>query len=558
VERAFAARILAWAERSHARVCVVLLLLSLVCFLPGFISLHPLDRDEPRYAQASKQMLESGDFVDIRFQDESRYKKPVGIYWMQVASVALGEAVGVSEARTTIALYRLPSLLGALATVLLTYWAALAFLDRRNALLAAALMAACIMLSVEARQAKTDAMLTACTVAVMGALARAYLARGAAILPLGTVLLVWLALALGVLVKGPLILLYAGLAAAVLVWRERSAHWLLALKPMVGVPLALLVVMPWFVAIVLKSGSAFFEASVGQDLLGKVGTAQVYHWGPPGFYLGTFFLTFWPAAILFAIAAPFLWTSRRDDMIAFGLAWILPAWLVFEIVPTKLPHYVLPLFPMVAILTVLALRRGAVGPQRPGSRWAALALPLIPAALTLGLVVAGLVLDRTVPVAALPALLLSVALAIAGWWAFSRNDGARAAVLGIGASVALSVGVFGFAHASLPSLKVSPRLAAAARGIDCPNPQFATLGYREPSLIFLVGTELNLIGTGAGAAAFLNDGSCRMAFVERRFESDFRAAVAQLAINPALVTRVSGFNVNSGRRVDIAAYAMKR
>ena len=105
---AFSSGIVEWLERSHARLCAVLVLLSLVCFLPGFTSLQPMDRDEPRYAQASKQMLETGDFVDIRFQDEARHKKPVGIYWMQSASVAIGEALGVPEARTTIALYRHP------------------------------------------------------------------------------------------------------------------------------------------------------------------------------------------------------------------------------------------------------------------------------------------------------------------------------------------------------------------------------------------------------------------------------------------------------------------
>jgi 4-amino-4-deoxy-L-arabinose transferase-like glycosyltransferase len=59
------------------------LLLSLAFFVPGQFTLQPMDRDEPRFAQASKQMLETGDFVDIRFQDEARHKKPVGIYWLQ-------------------------------------------------------------------------------------------------------------------------------------------------------------------------------------------------------------------------------------------------------------------------------------------------------------------------------------------------------------------------------------------------------------------------------------------------------------------------------------------
>jgi 4-amino-4-deoxy-L-arabinose transferase-like glycosyltransferase len=69
-----------------------------------------MDRDEPRFAQASKQMMETGDFVDIRFQDEVRYKKPIGIHWMQVASVRAADALGIEGARTTIAVYRIPSL----------------------------------------------------------------------------------------------------------------------------------------------------------------------------------------------------------------------------------------------------------------------------------------------------------------------------------------------------------------------------------------------------------------------------------------------------------------
>ena len=104
-------------------------------------------------------MVESGDYVDIRFQDEVRYKKPVGIYWLQAAAVKAGEALGVPQARTTIWLYRMPSLLGAIGAVLLTYWAALAFVARRAALLAALMMASSILLGVEARLAKTDAML---------------------------------------------------------------------------------------------------------------------------------------------------------------------------------------------------------------------------------------------------------------------------------------------------------------------------------------------------------------------------------------------------------------
>src|ERR1700759_2733164 len=73
-------------ETLAKRPLPVLLLLCLIAWLPGFFTLPPLDRDESRFAQASKQMVESHNFIDIRFGREPRYKKPVGIYWLQAAS----------------------------------------------------------------------------------------------------------------------------------------------------------------------------------------------------------------------------------------------------------------------------------------------------------------------------------------------------------------------------------------------------------------------------------------------------------------------------------------
>src|SRR5262245_5863773 len=166
--------LLAFASAAHSRAILVLVLFSLAAFLPGFSQIPPTDRDEARFAQATKQMVETGDFVDIRFQDEVRYKKPVGIYWLQAAVVTAGEAMGIPNARTRIWLYRIPSLIGAVGAVLLTYWTALAFMPRRHAFLAALMLAGSFLLAVEARLAKTDAMLLLTVVAAMGALARAY------------------------------------------------------------------------------------------------------------------------------------------------------------------------------------------------------------------------------------------------------------------------------------------------------------------------------------------------------------------------------------------------
>ena len=112
--------VLDYAVASHRRAAAVLVAFALIAFLPGFFQIPPVDRDEARFAQATKQMLETGEYVDIRFQQETRYKKPIGIYWLQAAVVKTAEAVGVPRARTTIWLYRVPSLLGATGAVLPT------------------------------------------------------------------------------------------------------------------------------------------------------------------------------------------------------------------------------------------------------------------------------------------------------------------------------------------------------------------------------------------------------------------------------------------------------
>lgn len=153
------ARMLDIVAGSHGRAVVFLILVGALFFLPGFFTIPPVDRDEPRFAQATKQMVETGDFVDIRYQDEVRYKKPVGIYWLQAAAVEGASALGLPRAQVRIWLYRVPSLLGAIGAVLLTYWTALTFVTRRGAVLAALMLCSCVLLGVEARLAKTDAYL---------------------------------------------------------------------------------------------------------------------------------------------------------------------------------------------------------------------------------------------------------------------------------------------------------------------------------------------------------------------------------------------------------------
>ena len=560
-------RVLARPGQSHARVLAGLFVLALTIFLPGFAALPPMDRDEPRFAQASKQMIETGDAVDIRFQDEARWKKPVGIYWLQAAAVQAGARVGVADAGRQIWLYRAPSLAGALAAVLLTYWAALPFLSRRGAATAAALLAACVLAGVEARLAKTDAVLLATVVAAMGAMARAWFAHTnpRTVGSSGTLdaLVFWVALGVGVLVKGPITPMIAAFVAIWLTVRERDGRWLLALRPGLGVAVLVLIVSPWLVAIYAKTGSAFFREALGNDMLGKVAGAQERHGAPPGTYLAVFWATFWPVAPFVALALPFAWRERRDDALAFLIAWVVPAWALFELVPTKLPHYVLPLYPALAIGVSLAIERGALHVDGWWRKAVSLLLPLIPLALLVAAPVVFWRFDHTVPRVLIGLLVLATATS-----AFSLRllwqGGARASLWpALLASLLVSVGAYQFAMPRLSAFTISTRLAEAGRAA-CAAPRFASVGYREPSLIFLTDTSLRLLEAeraaeplGERAAEFLAGDGCRVLFATSPFESAFSAALAAKGVAADHAQRVSGLNVNSGRALDIDVWTKR-
>jgi 4-amino-4-deoxy-L-arabinose transferase-like glycosyltransferase len=198
-------------------------LVAMVAALPGLFAMPSLDRDESRFAQATSQMLETGDFVSIRFQDQPRDKKPVGIHWMQAASVAVLSEVEDRD----IWPYRIPSLLGAMLAAAACVWGARGFFGDRAALLAGAMMGASFLLSTEGFIAKTDAMLAGCTTLALAALARLYGAsKGFSPAGRRTRLMLWLGIALGVLVKGPVILMVAGLTLLALWAWDRDARWM--------------------------------------------------------------------------------------------------------------------------------------------------------------------------------------------------------------------------------------------------------------------------------------------------------------------------------------------
>ena len=524
-----------------------LALLCLLVWLPGFFSIPPGDRDESRFAQASRQMVETGDYVRIKLGEVERNKKPVGIHWAQAGTVHVLEAVGI-PARGQIWAYRLPSLIGALLAVLATCYLGRALVGRRAAFLAAAMLAPCMVLVVETHIAKTDAALLASITTAMLLMGRAYLAP--AQFTARQALGFWLALGAGVLLKGPIAPMVPLLAGITLLVMDRRAPWFRALRPLWGVPLMIACAAPWFIAIGIATEGRFFTEALGDDMLNKVGSGEESHWGPPGFYTFLFGITAFPSAWIVLRALPGAWADRLKPQTRFLLGWAVPVWLLFEAVATKLPHYALPAYPALMLLAA----SWALDPlRRPTPRWLAvlgwLALGGVALGLPIAAIAAAFYAEKRLDIFSLIGLGFGAALILLLWRTARFGQWARAALLGALLSIPVYTAVLEGVIPRLQSVWVSPRLAAEVRAVTpgLRDRDFGIVGYHEPSLQFALGGGIALLRDGAAAAEFLAQKPGRVVAVSHRQEAAFRAAAVERGISPRDAGSVTGLNYVRGR-----------
>lgn len=544
------------SQRLGRRPIPVLIFLCLLAWLPGLFALPPLDRDESRFAQASRQMIESGNYIDIRFSTLPRYNKPVGIYWAQAAATRAFGHPPYNQIWT----YRLPSLVGGLLSVLLTYWSARAFASREAALLAGAMLALCLALSAEAEMATTDALLLATIVAAQGFFLRVYLhARGRldAAPPLWMALACWAAIGIGILLKGPVIVGIVALTTLALSLWDRDWKWLRGLRAGPGVLVMLAVVLPWAIAIAFASHGAFYQRSLGHDFAAKVLSGQETHGAPPGYYLALFSITFWPATLFALSGVGNAIAQRSEPAFRYLLAWVVPSWLMFELVPTKLPHYILPVYPALAIMAAIWLMMPRDSVRK---RWArvlptiaivqfvivslltAIALVLVPVQLGKGenaVAVIGAVLVLSLSAAAVVFQLGRRSIAATGF--------ALASALLL--YPLLSTGIAPELTPVWMSRSIAAHLAHDRMAHD-PPPVLS--GYVEPSAVFLLGTDTRLeTGKVAGGTMAQQGG---LAIVEDRDRQQFLQSLHAAGGKERWVDQVSGFDYSRGRREHVTFY----
>lgn len=554
-DRGFLPRLRAFVTRRP------LMVLFAVCFLawaPGLLTLPPLDRDESRFAQATKQMLETGDYVDIRFGDGPRYKKPAGIHWLQAVST---EIFNRSPARDIIWTYRIPSFLGAFAALALAFWAARAFAGVETAFYAALALGLTLLVSSEAKLSKTDAVLLATVLASQGVLMRAYLSAripGRIAPDLKLSLLGWTAFAVGVLIKGPIILLVClATIVAISLW-DREWRWFGRLYPWRGLLLMLAIVLPWGIAIGIESHGLFYEKSLGEDFGRKLIGGEETHGAPPGYYLALVSFSFWPATLLLVPGIVYGIKRWREPVTRYLLAWAGATWVMFEAAPTKLPHYILPAYPALAFLGALWLTHAMTTAETRGEKIARLvSVFLFLAVAVFFAVLVGWAPDRfgsgsrwfLYAGGAVGALIACVA----GWLARKGPNPAALFTAALAVLVFYPVATLGTAP-RLEQLWLSPRLAQLVAKYRQPSDPQAVIasGYTEPSLVFLLGTHTILRnGRPAGDLAAQQGG---LVLVEQDQDSRFLEHVKAGGALAQALDALDGVNYSRGRMAHITLY----
>lgn len=611
---------------------ILLILCWAIAILPGLFALPPIDRDESRFAQASRQMFEAAAWptssLDTRVDsagrpigphaggwavpmvgERPRLNKPPLIYWLQVASAWICSAG--DPARDAIWMYRLPSALAALASAFVVFVLARSMLSRAGGLdsfphaplVAAASLLLCPLVVIDAHMARADQLLLLCTTAAMACLWRVWLASlhsappalasppasthalaPSLRPPLLAVVGFWLALTAGVLTKGPITPMVAAAAILALCVWSRSWRWLPTLRPLLGIAIVLAACSPWLWALHQQFGLGAYARLVWDEFFVRAAAgSREGHFAPPGYHTLLSAVLFWPGSLVtlaalitawrsaFApittpappppppppprpllhrlLAAPFARAPAPGPAL-FLLAWIIPAWILFELSPAKLAHYPLPLYPALAILSAWALY--TLPRSRAGELiWLFIALAVLSVPLALAISAGA---GPAIITAARESALLLVALVLLAIIALRPGGSTTPRALLAVALLAITLAWprVTTAIASRDSLFTASRIAAAIDAAGLTTAPIAAAGFQEDSLVFLTRGRLQRLAEPDALAWARNNPGGILILTPVQLERlstppDGSAAPRPPAFSP--IARFTGFNYANGSSV---------
>ena len=522
----------------------LLVLFSFFLFIPGITNLPIIDRDEAHFAQASRQMLQTGHYFQIRFQEGTRFQKPPGINWLQVFAVKL-----LSHAdKAKIWPYRIPSLLSALLAVLLTYFFSRRFVADKVAKRAAALLAATLLLVIETHMAVIDTALLSAVVLMQGSLWIIYndTKDNDKKAHWGFALCFWLAMTYGMVLKG-LTPLVGCLTIVALCCSERRVDWLKGLRLSWGFSLFIVLTLAWILLVNAAENANYFLQMLHKDLLPKLKGGHESHGKPPLFHLLLLPLTFWPSSLFLWQGACYAFWQRHEKNVRFLLCWILPTWLFFELMPTKLPQYVLPTFPAIALLCSLAIAENCGQPTK-GLRFLQILWGLLSFGLAIAIASLSYLLMKEVSFISLligiGLLFLTLLTVYFAWFGLYRY----AFVLVLSMALFSYPLIFGILLPQLEPIWLTTNIAKFVdkNKISTEKP-LLVVDFSEPSLVFNLNTYLVKFSHRAAAFQRMKTDATRLSIVT----ADTYDVWKNQGLKLHILAKTKGFNYSKGQWVEL-------
>ena len=539
-----------------------LIILIILALFSGQYSIPPIDRDEARFAQASSQMIQSGDYVNIKFQDEIRAKKPIGIYWLQAFSAKIFGQEDIGS-------YRIPSLLSSIITLVFVGLITRLIFPLYQTLIVTLLFASSIVFMGEAHLAKTDATLL-CLICVQQYFLLKIILHQENTFKLKYLypILVWLTFSFGVLVKGPIsiAILFPTVIAFCII--QKSISLIKSLRPIIGLLICTLVILPWFLAIDEATNGMFLQKAFQEDFFSKLESGQEGHGALPGTHLLTLSISIWPIATFLPCLILFSLQHRNNVIIKFLMCWILPFWVIIELIPTKLLHYPLPVLPAIAILAIGGLLQFKSNIKKIKS---ALVRKITYMSSILfsfgGIILSGGIFyissefnienDNILTFFTILLVLIAIVIFILSHTLIFNFKNLYLDISKSFYNILLAIialaSIFNIINYNfvLPKLDyLHPSNAIIKKLKKVKADAIASSGYHEPSLVFLLNGDV-LLSDPHEVAIFMAEGKNNVALIEKSDLKLFLETTNDLNLKIKEISIVKGFNIAKGRHVEI-------
>ena len=545
------------SDLKYFNIKIILGFLALICFFSTLNIVPPLDRDESRYIQATVQMLETKDFVNINFLESPRLKKPPGIYWLQAIS-----AVGIKNIffldSVPIWAFRIPSAIGASVSIWVTFLLGQFLFGRAQGLIAALLLMSSPIVIMESHIAKTDSVLLALFLCALYILVKIVFYEDKKLPKPSdiTVFAFWIIMSFTFLIKGPIALVILLLTIISYKVLKEPINFK-DLKPIMGIILFMLIILPWFILINSGNNNDVLFNTIKKDMVLKLVSVQESHGAPPGSYLLSSMLTAWPIALFIIPSALWCFKNKDNKSVKFLLCSLIPSWLFFEIIPTKLLHYVLPLLPSFAILTAAMIISSVKGIKFRSISENYIfkflsALPFLGGAIiAAGIIYIGNRYGEGLTLSIL--LIASIYLFssfLCGYFLYIKSFIKAALVVIICNIIALKLLIILIPN-QLQKIWISERIYSQIQDKNL-SEVFLLLGYSEPSLIFRLGSQTKIVSSNNEAIDLILNKKINYIIIEKFYLDQFKKLSEKngIVIN-AIGNSILGFNYSKGKNVEV-------